>query len=110
MSKYLDGDGVTYLWGKMKEHVSSEVETVKSGLSEVYRFKGSVDNLAALKALPREGLTVGDVYNVKDTKMNYAWTGNVSGNDYDEGWDSLGGSFEIETLTTSDIDELIAGD
>lgn len=110
MKKYLDGEGVTYLWGKMKEHVSGEVETVKSSLSEVYHFKGSVDDVAALKALPKEGLTVGDVYNVKDTKMNYAWTGDTSSSDYDEGWDSLGGSFGIETLTTSDIDELIVGD
>ena len=45
---------------------------VDAKVSSVYRFKGSVANQAAL---PTEGQTAGDAYNVEDTGANYAWTG-----------------------------------
>lgn len=54
-------------------------EEVDSKVNAVYKFKGSVENLAAL---PTEGNTLGDVYNLQDTGMNVAWDGS--------NWDYLG--------------------
>lgn len=64
------------------EHYPSEklVKTyVDSKISSVYRYKGSV---ATYNDLPTENLQIGDVYDVKDTGMNYAWNGTS--------WDELG--------------------
>ena len=107
-NKFLDDVGVKYLWGKTTAKIEEEVGAVEAKLASVYTFKGSVDNLSALKALQSDTLAVGDVYNVKDTGMNYAWTGEDS--DYDEGWDPLGGTFTIPTLTTGEIDSLLTED
>lgn len=107
MSKYLDGVGVKYLWTRTKAHVESEISQIKNTFGSVYRFKGSVDDIDALKSIPQdESLLVGDVYNVKSTGMNYVWTGETE--NYDEGWDALGGLVDIQTLTTDDIDQLLA--
>lgn len=54
-------------------------DEVDAKVNAVYKFKGSVDNLAAL---PAEDNTLGDVYNLKDTGMNVAWDGAQ--------WDYLG--------------------
>lgn len=43
---------------------------------------------------------MGDVWNVEDTGMNYAWTG--------EAWDALGAAFEIEAITNGEIDTITA--
>lgn len=68
---------------------------LKSDLTSVYKFKGSVANYAAL---PTTDLSVGDVYNVDDTDMNYGWTGTA--------WDPLGSTFTIETITEAQINAL----
>lgn len=172
MSKYLDSNGLLYLWGKIKNIVGGKVDKVegkglssndftvadkikldglenytlpaatvnalggvkvgsgltitngvlsttgggtadavdwsniqnkpdvalKSDLSTVYRYKGSVSNYASL---PMTGNEVGDVWNVEATGMNYAWTG--------EGWDALGESVTIESITNAEIDAITAG-
>lgn len=54
-------------------------DEVDAKVNAVYKFKGSVANLAAL---PAEGNTLGDVYNLQDTGMNVAWDGSQ--------WDYLG--------------------
>lgn len=64
----------------------------KSDITGVYIYKGSVANFAAL---PTENLTNGDVYNVEDTDMNYAWTGTT--------WDPLGNLFQLDPLTEAEI-------
>lgn len=69
---------------------------LKSELTNVYKYKGSVANFEALP----EDATVGDVYNTEDTNMNYAWNG--------EAWDPLGEIFEIESISNSDIDGIVA--
>lgn len=69
---------------------------LKSELTGVYRYKGSVANFEALP----EDATVGDVYNTEDTNMNYAWDG--------ETWDPLGEIFEIVSISNSDIDGIVA--
>ena len=70
---------------------------LKSDLSSVYKYKGSKVNYAAL---PESGNEVGDVWNVEDTGMNYAWTGTA--------WDALGESFTIEAITNEEIDAITA--
>lgn len=68
---------------------------LKSDLTSLYRFKGTVSNYASL---PTTGNVVGDVWNVSATGMNYAWTG--------EDWDALGQEFQIEAITNADIDTI----
>ena len=80
------------------ENVTGKPElALKSELSSVYRFKGSVTNFASL---PAEGNEAGDVWNVEATGMNYAWTGTE--------WDALGESFQIESISNEEIDAIAA--
>ena len=53
-------------------------------ISNVYKFKGSVANF---ESLPNNASN-GDVYDVLDTGVNYAWTGTE--------WDSLGGALNVD--------------
>lgn len=108
MSKYLDETGVKYLWSKTTAKIDEAVSGLKDKISSVYNFKGTVDNLEALKALPEDGLKVGDTYNVKASGMNYAWTGQKENPEYEDGWDALGGLVEIPTLSTEDIDRILS--
>ncbi|WP_262246944.1 phage upper tail fiber protein [Parapedobacter soli] len=55
-----------------------------SKVAGIYKFKGSVANYVAL---PTDDLTAGDVYNLLDTDMNYAWTGTE--------WDPLGTTVDL---------------
>lgn len=71
----------------------------KSDISTVYKWKGSKDTY---DQLPTEGNTVGDIWNVKDTNMNYGWT-------EDGAWDPLGSPVEISTITNEAIDSIVAG-
>lgn len=71
----------------------------KSDISTVYRWKGSKDTY---DQLPTEGNTVGDIWNVKDTNMNYGWT-------EDGTWDPLGSPVEISPITNKAIDSIVAG-
>lgn len=59
----------------------------KEDIASVYRYKGSVANQSAL---PSTENTVGDVYNVEDTGMNYAWDGTQ--------WDALGSAGSLVDL------------
>lgn len=68
---------------------------LKSDITGLYNYKGSKVNYAAL---PESGNQVGDVWNVEDTGMNYAWDG--------EKWDALGESFEIQAITNEEIDAI----
>lgn len=70
---------------------------LKSDITAMYRYKGSK---AGFSALPATGNTAGDVWNVEDTGMNYAWTG--------ESWDALGQMFEIQSITNAEIDAITA--
>lgn len=59
---------------------------VDNKISSVYRFKGSV---ATYANLPTTGQVEGDVYNVTNTGINYAWA---------TGWDDIGGVEALATL------------
>ena len=68
---------------------------LKSDITTMYKYKGSK---ASFAALPSAGSAVGDVWNVEDTGMNYAWTG--------EAWDALGQILEIQSVTNGEIDAI----
>lgn len=68
---------------------------LKSDITSVYNYKGSVADFASL---PTTEVKIGDVYNTEDTDMNYAWTGTA--------WDPLGSTFTIETITEEQINAL----
>lgn len=110
MNKYLDDIGVKYLWDKATAKINEAVSGLEDKISSVYHFKGTVDDLVALKVLSEGDLEIGDTYNVKSSGMNYAWTGQKENPEYDDGWDALGGLIEIPTLSTEDIDQLLSGD
>lgn len=65
---------------------------VDSKFTSVYIFKGSVDSV---EDLPTEGNVIGDVWNVRKSDTNYAWTS--------EGWDALGGTAELASLTSNGL-------
>ena len=69
----------------------------KTDISGLYKYKGSK---ATFSALPTSGNVAGDVWNVEDTGMNYAWTGTA--------WDALGATFEINSITNGEIDTITA--
>lgn len=71
----------------------------KPDFSSVYDYRGSVPSYSDLPITP-DFLKVGYVYNVEDTGMNYAWTG--------ENWDALGMVLDIATITPEEIDDLVA--
>ena len=82
-----------------------ELEELESKLSDVFKYKGSVETYADLLAI--QDPAIGDVYNVIETEKNYAWSG--------EAWDDLGGIIdlsnywskdELVSLTAEDIDEI----
>lgn len=132
MSKYLDNDGLLYLWQKIKAKFatltaldgkvdkvsgkglstndyttaeknklaafgSADTYALKSDITNMYKYKGSV---ATMSLLPSTGQTAGDVYNVEANGMNYAWNGTE--------WDALGEIFTITSISNSDIDTIVA--
>lgn len=70
---------------------------LKSDITGMYKYKGSV---ATVSALPKSGNTTGDVYNVEDGGMNYAWDGSK--------WDALGEIFTVTAITNAEIDTIVA--
>ena len=84
---------------------AAQVQTAINGaVASAYRYKGSVATYSALPANP----ATGDVYDVQDTGMNYAWNGTA--------WDALGQLIDTSSLwtttnltaiTTAEIDEIV---
>ena len=95
------GAGLAVEAGVLSAHVGWESlldkpdVALKSDITAMYRYKGSK---ASFAALPLEGNETGDVWNVEETGMNYAWTGSQ--------WDALGQAFEIQSITNAEIDAL----
>lgn len=76
------------------------------GIASAFTYKGSV---ATEADLPATGNTVGDVYDVQESGMNFAWDGTK--------WDALGSyvdtslywaKSELGAITTAEIDALFA--
>lgn len=64
-------------------------EQIDSKISSVMSYKGTVATEAELPAQAN----VGDVYNVTDTGMNYAWNGSQ--------WDALGSDIDLSNYVTN---------
>lgn len=70
---------------KLAKDLAQQAAATIESLGDVMRYCGSVDTYADL---PTEENEVGDVYNVLDTGVNYAWT--------EEGiWDEFGGMVDL---------------
>lgn len=82
---------------KLAAFGSASTYALKSDITNMYKYKGSV---ATVSALPSSGQTAGDVYNVEATGMNYAWNGTE--------WDALGEIFTITAITNAEIDTIVA--
>lgn len=80
---------------KLAAFSSASDYALKSDITNMYKYKGSV---ATVSALPSSGQTAGDVYNVEATGMNYAWNGTA--------WDALGEIFTITAITNSELDTI----
>lgn len=85
---------------------SDVASAISTAVASAYKYKGSV---ATVSDLPSTGQTVGDVYDVQATGINYAWDGTT--------WDSLGAlvdtsllwaKSELVAITTAEIDALFA--
>ena len=86
--KLADGINVSVFTNDADYQTGSEVQSaITSAVTSVYKYKGAVANQ---ESLPKSDQTVGDVYNVTDTGMNYAWDGTK--------WDALGSVTTLETL------------
>ena len=81
---------------------------VDAKVASVYKPKGSVETYSEL-ADKQATAAVGDVWDVRDTGMNYAWT-------VDQTWDALGFTIdltdylrkdELVAITDAEIDEII---
>ena len=64
-------------------------EQIDAKISSVMSYKGTV---ATIEDLPSSA-TIGDVYNVTDTGMNYAWNGSQ--------WDALGSDIDLSNYITN---------
>lgn len=64
-------------------------EQIDAKISSVMSYKGTV---AMVEDLPSSA-TIGDVYNVTDTGMNYAWNGSQ--------WDALGSDIDLSNYVTN---------
>lgn len=82
---------------KLASFGSADTYALKTDITGMYKYKGSV---ATVSALPSTGNTTGDVYNVESSGMNYAWNGTA--------WDSLGEIFQITSITNAEIDTIVA--
>lgn len=82
---------------KLAAFGSADTYALKTDITGMYKYKGSV---ATVSALPSTGNTTGDVYNVESSGMNYAWNGTA--------WDSLGEIFQITSITNAEIDTIVA--
>lgn len=79
------------------DKIDSVKEYADSLVVSLYKVKGSTDSYASLTKIADP--TVGDVYNVSDTNMNYVYTEN--------GWDPLGGSIDFSNFySKEEVDRL----
>ena len=70
----------------------ADIERLEGLINGVYHFRGSVADLTELQQI--EDPQVGDVYNLADTGMNAAWTG--------EAWDEFGSIVDLSDYLTEE--------
>lgn len=69
--------------------ISEVNDAIAKNVSAVYKYKGSYELYANLPTTA----TIGDVYDVQETGMNYAWNGT--------GWDALGPNTQLDSINTT---------
>ena len=85
---------------KLNAFGAASTYALKTDITGVYKFKGSVTNESNLPT----NAAVGDVYNIVNASvfggpgMNVVWTGTA--------WDALGEMFTIDAITNSDLDSI----
>lgn len=80
---------------KLDSFGAASTYALKSDLTAVYKYKGSK---ASVSALPSSGNTQGDVWDVSETGMNYAWNGSA--------WDALGTIYTPDIITDAAVDAI----
>ena len=86
---------------KLDGFLEAENYALKTDISTVYKYKGSVKTASEL---PTEGQIVGYVYNIEAESVygpagqNVAWDGTA--------WDTLGGIFVMESITNAELDAI----
>lgn len=86
---------------KLDSFGAASTYALKSDITGMYKYKGSV---ASVSALPTTGQRTGDVYNIETASiyggagMNVAWDGTK--------WDPLGEIFSITSITNARIDAI----
>lgn len=85
---------------KLAEEAKAIAEQAKTLGISAYKYVGSV---ATENDLPTEENEVGNVYNVEETGMNYAWNGSE--------WDSLGASIiTVDNIVQADSNNPVSSD
>ena len=74
----------------------NELEEVRTAVSRVYKYKGKVATEADLDNI--QDPDNGDMYDVEDSGVNYAW------NEDESRWDNMGSLLKIEGLTNYELD------
>ena len=86
----------------------ADLAELEGKVTGVYHFRGSVANLEALQAI--QDPEAGDVYNIEDTGMNAAWTGEM--------WDEFGSvvdlsdymlSEDVQAMSIPTVDSILYG-
>lgn len=80
---------------KLDAFGAASTYALKSDLTAVYKYKGSKSTVSAL---PSSGNTQGDVWDVSETGMNYAWNGSA--------WDALGTIYTPDIITDAAVDAI----
>lgn len=97
-NKYVDAEGVRYLWRRTNETFATkeELETVQSSVAKVYKYKGQVQTAEDLNDI--QNPENGDTYDVLEDGTNYTW------NEDESRWDNLGSIIKMESLSNYDLD------
>ena len=83
-----------------KTEINERIDEVEAKVSSVYTPKGSVNTKSDLDD-KKSTAEVGDVWDVKDTGMNYAWNGS--------NWDELGMNIDLSKYTkTEDMKKYVS--
>ena len=92
-------DGVAQAISGKSANLDLSAYAKKTDIAAAYHYKGSK---ATFAELPTTGNEVGDVWNVEENGMNYAWTGSE--------WDALGGSIDLsDYVTTDEMNSALSG-
>ena len=90
---------------KLDAFGAASTYALKSDITNMYKYKGSVENESKL---PTTGQVGGDVYNIVAASsygpagQNVAWNGTA--------WDNLGGLYQIDAVTQEEIDAMFSYD